>query len=250
LSNAHIDSTHSLDQLLDKAREKYQVHFEPVAAGDVTLSILQISNMQDYLEKLATLSPKDREDGGKGIEALPLWSKIWPSSLITAHFLASGAHPETKTVLEIGAGVGVTGLFAAAFGYKVTVSDINPEALLFARINALKNGLADSLAVEKIDFSNDDLGKRFDTIIGSEVLYNPDLHRPLLKFLLKHIKRSPEAEVILARDFSRNPGRFFKMAEDEFHMAQKNIGVKSTDEGGNAERRLCTIHRLRPRKHA
>lgn len=250
MSNAHHDSTLSLDELLAKAREIFQVHFEPVAAGGTTLEMLQISNMQEYLEKLATLSPTDREGGGKGIDALPLWAKIWPSSLITAHFLASLPKPETKTVLEIGAGVGVTGLFAAAFGYDVVVSDVNPDALLFARINALHNRLADKLTVEKVDFTADDLGKRFDYIVGSEVLYNPEQHRPLLKFLLKHIKREPDAEVILTRDYSRNPGRFFKMADEEFHMAQKNIGVKSTDESGETERRLCTIHRLRPRKHA
>ena len=42
-----------LDELLDAARAKFQVEFEPVAAGGKTLEILQIANMAEYVERLA-----------------------------------------------------------------------------------------------------------------------------------------------------------------------------------------------------
>jgi len=47
--------------------------------------------------------------------------------------LRPALRPNNSECLEIGAGIGVAGLFAAAFGYEVTITDIDEYALLFAR---------------------------------------------------------------------------------------------------------------------
>jgi len=229
-----------LDELLDYAGRSYSVGFEPVSAGGHTLEILQITNMAEYVERIAEAAGKN------GIE-LPFWAKIWPSSMLVAHMISTMSLKPEATVLEIGAGVGVCGLAAAASGHQTVITDINPDALLFARINALKNGLGDKVTVQRADFSEDRLGRRFDVIIGAEVLYIEKLHRGLAKFLEAHIKRQPGAEIIMARDHKRKAMRFFKLVEEEFHQAQKTIGCKSTD-NGETERYLCDIIRLMPKK--
>lgn len=228
-----------LDELLDYAGSKFEVKFEPVAAGDQTFDILQISNMGEYVEKIATANT------GGDIE-LPFWARIWPASMMLSHMTMTLAQRDAS-VLEVGAGVGVCGLFAASRGFETVISDVNHDALVFSRINILKNGLEDRASVLAVDFSADRIGRRFDYIIGSEILYMEKTHRGLVKFLLGHLKPEKGAEVILARDFSRKALRFFKLAEKDFHVASKTVGCKSSGDEGD-ERYLCDIIRMAPRK--
>lgn len=235
----------SLEELMAEAESRYSVAFEPVTVGDTSLQILQIADMGAHLEKLAQQSAPAR-----GIE-LPFWAKIWPASLVLAHFMLR-MPPEGKKALEIGAGVGVPGLFAAASGFKVTLTDASDDALLFARINILKNGLQDRAEIRFADFTASELGEKFDYMLCAECLYRPEYYRGLIKFLLRHLRKDGRAEAVIARDYNRKAEKFFKLAEPEFEMAEKTIGAKSApgDEDGGAERHLVSIHRLRPRKHA
>ena len=230
--------------LLDIAGEKFKVHFEPVTAGGRTLRILQISDMETYVDKLA------EEAELSGVD-LPFWAKIWPASVLISHYIQSLPVRPGQSMLEVGAGVGVSGLFAAAHGFEVVISDINPEALLFTQINILENELSGSAQVRKVDFARDRLKERFDFILGSEILYIEDLHRPLIKFLLAHISRAPEAEIILGKNYKRKAARFFKLAAQDFLFSEKTIGCRTKDaESGeeDVERHLCTICRLKARK--
>ncbi|WP_461209236.1 class I SAM-dependent methyltransferase [Desulfocurvus sp. DL9XJH121] len=229
-----------LDELLDMARSRYEVCFEPVAVDGVSLEILQIADMAKYVERLAEGAAKDGLD-------LPFWARIWPASLLLAHTIGSLPADRDTELLEIGAGVGICGLTAAARGIRATITDINPDALLFSRINILHNGLGGLAEARKADFAADRLGKRFQYIYGAEVLYIEKLHRGLVKFLGAHLRPEDKAEVIISRDWKRKSIRFFKLAEEEFHLDRRTIGCKATD-GGETERYLCEIIRLKPRK--
>lgn len=231
----------TLDELLHKAEERYTLRFEPISAGGQTIEVLQIANMAEYVEKITEAENIDDLE-------LPFWAKIWPASMILAHFLSSMPHNPDIEILEIGAGLGVCGLFAAARGFKTTITDITPDALLFARINALKNGLQDRVDIRPADFSADKLGRRFDYIIGSEILYVEKLHRGLSKFLLNHIKPTRHAEILLSRSYSRKSIRFFKLMDKEFLSQEKVVGGKRHDTGSDQEKFLCSIHRFKPRK--
>lgn len=231
-----------LSELKALAGNRFSLEFETVAAGGRELKILQIADMDRHLESLA-----ESAGPAEGIE-LPFWAKIWPASLVLAHFL-NRIEPQGKSLLEIGAGVGVTGLFAAAFGFNTVISDINEDALLFARINILENGLEDKARIARADFASDRLGERFDLIVGAEVLYRPDTYRGLSKFLLNHLKTGPDSEALLARNYSRKNEKFFKTAEQDFRIAEKTIGCKAGN-GEESERHLISVHRLKPRKHA
>jgi len=228
-----------LNDILARIGQRFSVHFEPVRIADVTLEVLQITDMAAYVDKLVELS---REEA---IE-LPFWAKIWPACLLLSYYL--GRLPaEGRSVLEIGAGVGLAGLYAARCGFDVTVSDIEEDALLFSRANVLRNGLEDRVTVRRVDFGADRLEERFDYIIGCEVLYREDLHRPLSKFLLRHLKSHPAAEVVLAMNYQRRARRFFQLVEEEFHVDTKVIGARGASEEGE-DRHLTAIHRLKPKK--
>ncbi len=240
----HLRPEASLEELLAAAAQKYTLEFEPISAGGVTLSILQIANMRELLDGLIRENALEN-----ALTTLPLWAKIWPASLILGHMLRH-LDPAGHSLLEIGAGCGVTGLVAAALGFeRVCITDINDDALLFARINALKNNLGDRVRVCRADIAEDRLDERFSLILGAEILYLEELYRPLVKFLLRHLapKQSfPAPEVILATDHRRTAKRFFKLAEKEFHIARKQIGARATEDTGESERHLLTLHRLTP----
>ncbi len=226
-----------LDKLLEMANERFSVGFEPVAVGDIHLEVMQILDMGRYVEDLVNQA-KDQP------LSLPFWAKVWPSGLLLSHFIHS--LPTRGSLLEIGAGVGLVGMVAAKLGFDVTISDIDENALLFARINVLHNNLQDHARICFVDYTKTKLDRRFDYIVGCEVLYRDEVFRPLVKFLLSHLEHAPNAEIVLALDYIRKAKKFFQLTEREFMMQERAIGYKSKDDDG--ERRLCTIHRLKPKK--
>ena len=158
------DLDQPMDVLIDLAVKKFgEVEFEKVVVGDVSLEVLQIKNMQQYIDKLM-----DKTRAGKKI-SLPLWAKVWPSSLILGYTLTKFPIGKESRILEVGAGSAVNGLVLAKRGFDVTVTDIDADALLFSKINVLKNGLADSVSIVRTDFTSDSLGCCFDYIVGCEM---------------------------------------------------------------------------------
>ena len=230
------------DELLDWARGAYGVVFEPLCIDDVRLEVLQIADMVAHLDHLAAAAH------GEGVE-LPLWSRVWPASLLTSHFLRRLPPQPGRPLLEVGAGVGVCGLFAAAFGHEALITDVNPDALRFARINVLHNGLGDRAAVARANFAGDVLPRRFARIVGAEVLYLEPLHAPLLAFLKAHLAAGPESEAILSCNYLRDPKAFLNLAARDFAIATATLGCKSAapEPGQPAEHHLINIHRLKVR---
>ena len=74
----------------------------------------------------------------------PYWSKVWPAGLaLGLHLLDQCGLCARKTVLELGAGIGIGAVCAAMAGAQsVVVTDIEPRGLQFARRSAEDNGVA------------------------------------------------------------------------------------------------------------
>ncbi len=225
-----------LEELLARAGSRFGgVEFVPTKIGNETFDLLQIKDMPGYIDRLV-----DRARPGEPVE-LPIWGKIWPSCLILALFMDRMPLPGGAKILEVGAGGGLNSLLLARRGYKVVLSDYEPDALLFCKINVLKNGLEQNATVRKVDFCKDDLGQRFDCIVGCEVLYKEEHYSMLLDFLLKHISHGPGAEIILALDKKRTGRNFFQLAQDKFRLMKQEVPYKDGDSG---EPGLACLYRL------
>ncbi len=242
LETSQVLLDNDLDNLLDIISRKYEVAFEDVIVGKHRLQILQIVDLEKYIDDLIE-EPRERIE-------LPFWAKIWPASILLSYYLTSPAlDQKMDKIIELGCGIGLAGLFSASRGFNVILSDYNLDALIFSKINILKNNLQDRASVLQIDFTRDRLPQRFDYIIGSEILNQESSYRGLIKFLLYHLKASPSSEVVLAADYRRQAKKFFQFAETEFHIDQKNIGYKGQDgQPGDQEKFLCAIYRMRARK--
>jgi predicted nicotinamide N-methyase len=235
----------SLEELLSLARKKFEISFEPISIGPYHLELAQLADMESYIDQLAeTCTPEN------GLE-LPFWAKIWPTSILLGYYVQKLSPACGKRLLEIGAGIGLCGLIAAKHGFEVTITDNHDDALLFARINILKNGLGSKAEVAKLDFSTDSLPARYSYILGSEVLYREETYKPLVNFLFQHLDMDPESEIILARSYERSESSFFDLAREKFNIQHQHIGYKSTADSTQAEeKQLSTIYRLKPQNYA
>lgn len=153
-----------------------------VTLGGFHWSIYSVANVDDLVDRAAS------------VEDLPFWADLWPSALALAGNLIR-CNLQNKSVLELGAGVGLAGLAAREAGADVVQSDFVPLALEFCRVNALKNGV-DGIRLLQADWRHFPCEPRYDIICGSDILYEPALH-PHLQSIFETVLR-PGGRVILA----------------------------------------------------
>lgn len=219
------DLEQPMDKLIELAVKKFgEVEFQDVSVGNGPLYVLQIKHMQKYIDKLM-----DKTRSGKTV-SLPLWAKVWPGSLVMGHSLSNFPLKEGASVLEIGGGSAITSLVLARRGYNVTVTDVDPDALLFARINALKNDLGDKFAAKQTDFT-EGLGERFDCLVGTEFLYDEKQFDLLADFVDNSLIEGEDGEVFFSLDLKRAAKNFFMQSGERFHIAKSAATFKDQDSG-------------------
>ena len=158
----------------------------------------------------------------------PLWAKIWPASWVLAGYLAEMPVASAKKIIEIGAGTGLVSIVAASFGHTITLTESNPDALQFARANALVNGCP-QLPIRELDWNRPQLKDRVDYIVASEVTYKKDDLQPLLSLFNRCL--SLDGEVYLAGEMRKVSRDFYQQLETGFNIrVQKKILRSSSEE--------------------
>jgi predicted nicotinamide N-methyase len=155
-------------------------HFsDRLVVGGVELSLLRPAAPDALIDE--TAFARD--------EFLPYWAELWPASLALA-----GALPDVAglRVVELGCGLGVPSLVAAARGAEVTATDWAADAIDLLRENATRNGL--ELEAEVRDW-REPWPERFDLALAADVLYEQRNVEPLLERLRE---LAPKALVGLA----------------------------------------------------
>jgi predicted nicotinamide N-methyase len=105
--------------------------------------------------------------------SFPFWAKIWPSSKAITAFLMENIHfVESKTVLEIGAGIGLPSFTISNYAAKLIISDHSTDAikLIERNIEYLKLTHAKAILLDWNDFPEN---LTADTIILSDINYDP-----------------------------------------------------------------------------
>jgi predicted nicotinamide N-methyase len=155
-------------------------HFsDQLVVGEVKLSLLRPSAPDELIDETAF----DQD------EFLPYWAELWPASIALAAALPDVAG---LRVVELGCGLGVPSLVAAARGAEVTATDWATDAVDLLRENAARNGL--ELQAEIRDW-REPWPDRFDLALAADVLYEQRNVEPLLERLRE---LAPKALVGLA----------------------------------------------------
>src|SRR5207253_8603444 len=103
---------------------------QTVRVGEVELVLLRPRDPEALLD----------EDAFADDEFLPYWAELWPAGLALAQALP--ARLDGVRVIELGCGLGVPSLVAAARGARVTAVDWAAGAIALLRANAAAYGLA------------------------------------------------------------------------------------------------------------
>jgi len=117
----------------------------------------------------------------------PYWAKVWPSAIALVKVLQK--HPSLirdKTVLELGAGIGLPSLLMANEAKTIQVSDYDSEAVELFRKNIAHLQLHN---VQALQMDWNDLPENIDpeVIILSDVNYDPKQFESLTKLIEKFI---------------------------------------------------------------
>ena len=165
-------------------------------------SVLQIKDPDQLLNHLLEKGPNHPDVLD---ERIPYWAEIWPSSLGLSNYLLEYAGDLTgKKVLEIGCGLGLTGMVAASLGAEVCISDYITDALGPACQMWTLNGLAYP-NFRQMDWRYPLPELAADLVLASDVVYESRNYQPLLDALPSLMLH--EAQVLLSepqRSFSRD----------------------------------------------
>ena len=200
-------------RLLHRIGRRYETVTSPLRIGHLDVCFTRIKEPDRVLDQV--VEEEDRREKVTGQRRngdelhLPYWAELWDSSFglgahLVEHVVQRARSPSLQTwdpstsVLDLGCGMGLTGLVAAALGARVTLADLEPPALLLARLNTLP--YRDRAHVRKVDWRRDRLNERFDLILGADVLYERAQWGFLEPFWLAHL--APAGSVLLGE-----PGR-------------------------------------------
>jgi 2-polyprenyl-3-methyl-5-hydroxy-6-metoxy-1,4-benzoquinol methylase len=217
---------------LDRLRKKYRTEVSEVRVGETTLKVLDVDPADETYQ--------DQEAAGlEGKAELPYWTRIWPATVILAKALQGRPVRPGERLLELGAGRGLVGLFAAAAGYRVTITDVSAQALEFSRATAELNDLP-GIDWQVLDWTEPAVLPRFHLIAGSEILYLKSQFPAMVSFLKKHLE--PEGEVWLSHGRWPVSHGFFEYLGDDFETRGRDVRMRGSD----GEEVRVALHRLRP----
>lgn len=172
---------------------------------------------------LRTLRDKQQfYDEGKAAENLGIspasWGMfgvVWESSKVLAQLMLD-IELRQRRFLEVGCGIGLPSLVLSRREANITATDQHPSAADFLEKNTALNS-SNQIPFVRTSWTDDEsnLG-RFDVIIGSDLLYEPDHVEQLSSFIERH--STPDSTVIIV-----DPGRFL---HSRFSRVMERAGYK------------------------
>jgi predicted nicotinamide N-methyase len=154
----------------------------------------------------------------------PYWGLLWAASPATATLVLKQSWPSEWRCLELGCGVGLTGIAALKAGLHVTFSDQSSAAVAVAQSNAARNGFphAEGLVFPWHIPPN----PQFHLVLASDVLYDRSGHEPMLTTLRAVL--APEGLVWIGDAGRSNAPHFVELARSQ------GWNVRLKDQNGHA----------------
>lgn len=115
-------------------------------------------------------------------EYMPYWAELWPSALMLGQAIAQQSWPANMQVLEVGCGLGLSGLVALALDMDVVFSDYDIAALDFAARNARLNGF-DQFRTLPLDWRFPPVGLQVPLLLAADVIYEARNISPLIRLI-------------------------------------------------------------------
>lgn len=118
------------------------------------------------------------------------WAKIWPASIGLCRFLKDHKNLiEDRTVLELAAGLGLPGLYAAPLARQVYITDIEPLAIDCVNVSVSNSGCT-NITTATLHWSEAIVLQECpEVLLLSDVNYDPAIFEELTTVLLYFLQR-------------------------------------------------------------
>ncbi len=194
--------------------QNYQVKYETLTIGEADYNIRSLLDRQQYYDP----------DGAAERACIPpamwpIFGLVWPAGLFLAETMTSFPI-KGKRILEIGCGLALASLVLHRRGGDITSTDLHPLAEDFLNENLMLNDM-EPLPFHFGSWLDTELPlEKFDLIIGSDLLYEPEHPALLADFIDRHAR--DQAEVIIV-----DPGRGH---HGKFSRAMDELGYRTETE--------------------
>lgn len=116
------------------------------------------------------------------------WAQVWPASVGLCRFVQKHSHfIKNKTVLELAAGLGLAGLYAAQFAKQVHITDIEPQAMEYIQESIAYNQL-NNVTYAVMNWKDAAQLPLPEVVLLSDVNYSPEVFEELEKVILHFIQ--------------------------------------------------------------
>lgn len=197
--------------------------------GGASLILYVVPDLETLVDRGALL---------RGEAEPPYWAYLWTGARVLADYATRRMTLAGTRVLEIGCGLGLPGIAAAAAGAHVTFVDTAAPALAFIRASLDANGLEGDL--RGVDYRTLPKGERFDLILAAEVAYEPEGFGDLAAFFSRHL--APGGRVVMADGFRTNTRPLYRACRRE-RLTTAAIDCRVVEEGRPAPIRLVMLQR-------
>lgn len=137
--------------------------------GDVEVALVRPADPDRMLDEPSAVEWNNRDD------YMPYWAYLWPGATMLAEGVAARVWPEGTRALEIGCGLGMAGLVAAAKGCRVLFTDYDETPLEYVRRSVRANGFPeDRCRIGMLDW-RELPPERYPLVLGADVLYERKL---------------------------------------------------------------------------
>jgi predicted nicotinamide N-methyase len=143
-------------------------------------------------------------------EQMPYWAEIWPAAVTLSRQIIERGELAGRSVLELGAGVGMASIAAAKSGARVLCTDYSTEALKFVAYNAMLNRVA--LDTCRLDWRMVIGDEKFDAIIAADVLYERINLLPIVTAIDALL--APDGAAYIADPRRRLAGQFLELIHE------------------------------------
>lgn len=197
---------------LEQFHEDHETEIFPVKIGQMELRFLKPKSIDPYID------PDDVMQG------FPMWAKLWEASAVLVQQMADLPVDQKRSILELGSGLGVAGITAAAMGHDVTLTEYDSNAVDYLQANAAMNN-CDRAVVRRLDWFQPDLEGNFDLIIGSELVYQEEAVDTLGHIFERYLK--PDGKIILAEKVRPTGAVFFDRMQKRFDIRTRKHTMRS-----------------------
>ena len=174
------------NRLIARLARRFKLTQQLLRFGSLPFVYHRIADPNRVFDELARKVDQEeratgRRQNGNDLH-LPYWAEVWDSGLGLAQWLVRAAadnpvardHPRHQRlfdfasadpllkVLDLGCGMGLTGMVAARLGARVLFADLETEPLLFARLNSFPDRAR--TRARRVNWQTDRLDERFDRV--------------------------------------------------------------------------------------